>query len=300
MRVAVIINPVSGRRRRRSSDATDRAELARLVLARVACESGVDPDIAIDVTRAPGHAAELARDHVARGIGLVVAWGGDGTVHEVAGPLIGSSTALAIVPSGSGDGLARGLGLPRRPEQALRLALTGPIGSMDTGRIGDRHFLNIAGVGFDAAVGAAFNQSARRGVGAYVRGALAGVWTYRPEAYRLVFDGVERAGRCFVIVFANGPQYGNGLCIAPDADPADGRLNLVLVADGSAWRQVWRARRLGVRRLARAEGVHRQLVETASVEGDRLVCHVDGETFETSGRLKVGVRPASLTIAGTG
>lgn len=289
MGVAVIINPASGRRGRRADD----------VEARVALAGAVVPGAQVEVTRAAGHGAELARRHVAAAADLVVAWGGDGTVNEVAGPLIGTQTALGIVPSGSGDGLARALGLPRDARHALECAGAGGRRAIDTGRLGDRHFLNIAGIGFDAAVAAAFNRSARRGLGTYVAGALRSVWSYESGAYDLTVDGSEWSGRCFVIAFANGSQYGNGLMIAPDADPFDGRLNLVLVEDGSPLRQIWRARRLAVDALRPTEGVRREYVREASVTGQRLVCHVDGETFEASGRLDVEVRPSSLIVAGT-
>jgi diacylglycerol kinase family enzyme len=298
MRAVVIINPASGRHGWRPECGSDRADLARRVVRLAGLEPGTDVEVVL--TRAPGHGAELAREYVARGIALVVAWGGDGTVNEVAGPLIGSRTALGIVPSGSGDGLARGLGLPRRPELALRLALAGTRGPIDTGRLGDRHFLNVAGIGFDAAVGAAFNRVGRRGLGAYVRRAFGEVWRYRPRPYDLDIDGEPRPGRYFLIAFANGREYGNGLRIAPDADVTDGFLNLVAVAGGTPFHQLWRARRLAVARLRPAGGVLRQRIRTARVAGERLVCHVDGEAFEATGALDVVVRPASLLVVGLG
>lgn len=290
MRIAVIINPISGRRRRRSGEPAARVALARATV----------PGSPIEVTTGAGHATALAREYAAAGIDVVLAWGGDGTVNEVAGPLIGTRTALGIVPSGSGDGLARGLGVPREPRAAIARVLSGHRMPIDTGVLGSRHFLNIAGIGFDAAVATAFNRRTRRGLAAYLRGAVGGVWTYRPAIYALSLDGEERTGRYFLAAFANGPQYGNGLEIAPDADPADGLLNLVLVGGGSPFRQIWRARRLALAPLRPAEGVLRRLVRRATVEGERLVCHVDGESFEASGRIDVTVRPASLTVAGIG
>jgi len=113
-----------------------------------------------------------------------------------------------------------------------------------------------------------------------------------------VLDGSRTSGHRFLIAFANSRQYGNGLVIAPDADTRDGLLNAIVVNDGAAATQLWRARRLFVNRLAPAEGVLRVKVRAASVEGPVLSGHVDGEPFEASGRLDVRVEPGAITLAG--
>jgi diacylglycerol kinase (ATP) len=101
-----------------------------------------------------------------------------------------------------------------------------------------------------------------------------------------------------VAAFANAKQYGNGLVLSPDADPTDGWLDSVVVDDGPAWRQIWRVRRLAIGKRRPTRGLHRRRVRAASVSGDPLVCHVDGETFETSGTLDVSIRPGALRVAG--
>ena len=107
MRVGVIINPVSGRHGRDPSTGPRRAEIARRTLE----AAGADAEVVL--TRAAGDAAVLARGFADRGVDLVVAWGGDGTINQTAGPLIGSTVALGIIPSGSGDGFAQSLGHQR-------------------------------------------------------------------------------------------------------------------------------------------------------------------------------------------
>jgi diacylglycerol kinase (ATP) len=228
----------------------------------------------------------------------VIAWGGDGTINEAAGPLIGGGVELGIVPSGSGDGLARGLGLWRPAEAALAVAISQPARAIDVGMLGDRHFLNIGGIGFDAAVAAAFNNRSKRGHAGYLADSLFGVWSYKSRAYTVEVEGERFDGRRFVVAFANCREYGNGLVMVPNADPTDGRLDLVMVAGGSAFRQFWRARRLSFRRLAPAEGVRRGRITAASVTGEFLQCHVDGQPFEASGTLDVGVRPGAIRVAG--
>jgi len=292
MRAAIIINPVSGRHGVGTTAGRRRAELARRVLDR----RGIDGDVAL--TEGPGHAHELAGAFLSKQIERIVAWGGDGTINEVAGALVGTTTTLGIVPAGSGDGVAGSLRLSLATEPALEVALSGRVGAIDVGFLGSRHFLNIGGIGFDAAVGRAFNMRRTRGGLGYLTGGLSMAWSYQCVPYRLRLDDQEWSGERFLVVFANGREYGNHIPIAPDADPSDGWLDVVAVDRGPFLRQLWRARRLIVGRRKPAEGVYRTRVRTASVSGDVLMCHVDGEAFETSGMLEVRIQPKAIQIAG--
>jgi len=292
MRLAVIVNPVSGRAGSRRASAGERQQLA----ARVLRDVGVEAEVVL--TRARGHGAELARAFVDRAFDRVIAWGGDGTVNEIAGPLIGSHTALGIVPSGSGDGLAHGLGLDTRPDQALAAALRQPVTPIDAGWLGARHFLNVCGIGFDAAVAQGFNTRETRGALGYVKGLLSGIWRYRPESYQIDAGGTRFEGPRFLVAFSNGCEYGNRLVLTADAHPADGWLDAVIVDAGTPIRQLWRARRLAVGVRRPAAGIHRLRVQQARISGERLVCHVDGETFETRGSIDVRIQPKAIGIAG--
>ena len=288
--IGVIVNPKSGRTR-----GVDRVALAT-ELARAAGGS-----IVIAPTRAAGHAPELVHAFLRQGATRIVAWGGDGTVNEVAGAVIGNAAAFGIVPAGSGDGLARGLGLPRDPAKAFAIATTAPARAIDVGYLGDRHFLNIAGIGFDAFVGHAFNAAGAhgpRGGLRYARHGLAALARYEHAHYRIDLPGFSRDGTHFLIAFANAPEYGNGVVIAPDADPTDGWLEALVVDDGPAWRQLWRARRLVFGRRREAAGVHRLRVRAGTIFGERLICHVDGETFEATGQIRVRLEPSALLVAG--
>jgi YegS/Rv2252/BmrU family lipid kinase len=292
--LAIIVNPVSGRGTAAAPAGDARVEMAR----RLAASAGQLIDV--QPTTGPGHAAELARDCVERGVRRVIAWGGDGTINEVAGPLIGTDTILGIVPAGSGDGLAHGLGLPRTVPEAMTAALGDRVQLVDVGLLGSRHFLNIGGIGFDAAVAEAFNRRQTRGSSGYVVDSLRSVWSYRSDRYVVDVGGERIDDSCFVVAFANCREYGSGIVLAPHASPTDGRLDMILVSGGSAWQQLWRARRLAFRRMAPAKGVRRASVTSATIRGDRLLCHVDGQTFEVRGSLTVGIRPKAIRIAMTG
>ena len=290
--IAIIVNPRSGLAKKHRTSEGARVDTA----ARWA--KAMDVDVEIAATTRGGHAAELAASYLQSGFDRVVAWGGDGTVNEIAGPLIGSRTALGIVPGGSGDGLARSLGLPRDPEAAMRIALTRSPSPMDVGFLAGRHFLNIAGVGFDAEVARRFSLRRTRGTRGYIVEGLIRVWSYPCEHYRITIEAgsAEFSGPHFVMAFANGREYGSGLAIAPEADPSDGWLDSVIVAGGSPLRQLWRSRRLGFRQMSPAEGVWRGRIQSALVSGDRLTCHVDGEPFEASGDCEVRLEPGALQV----
>jgi YegS/Rv2252/BmrU family lipid kinase len=291
MRIGLIINPVSGRAGRRPGTAARRMALARTLLE--ACRTSAE----VSLTRGAGDATALARACVDGGCDRVIAWGGDGTVSEVAGPLVGTRVSLGIVRSGSGDGFARALGIPRDPARALAIALSAHTRAIDVGRFGGRHFLNVAGVGFDGAVAHAFHARRGRGLWGYVSGGLGGVWGYDAASYHLDLDGTLLTGRRFLVAFANGRQYGNDVVLAPDADLADGALDVLVVADGTPLQQFWRARRLLVRRRHPAEGIIRLRIQAAQVSGDSLICHLDGEPYATRGTVPVSIEPGALQVA---
>jgi YegS/Rv2252/BmrU family lipid kinase len=289
--VAVIVNPVAGSR-------SGRAESGRRAVAeRVLAAHGVDGTVTL--TEGPGHALELARAAVVRGAALVCAWGGDGTVNEVARALVGSGTALGIVPAGSGNGLARELGLPRDPALALGIALGRRERVIDVGDAGGRVFLNVAGIGLDAEVAARFNErrGGRRGVWPYL---LIGVGTlarHRPRTYTLRVDGRTRREPALLVACANGRQYGGGAIVAPAARVDDGRLDLVVIAPRSALGALWDARHLFRGTLDRAAGIRVERAAVVEIEGPApLRFHVDGEVVTGGAQVTVRVRPAILRV----
>jgi YegS/Rv2252/BmrU family lipid kinase len=291
MSIAVIINPVAG------NVAPDRARRFAEVAAAVLATLGEQSEIS--VTERPGHARELAVAAVARGARVVFAWGGDGTVNEVGTALAFGPAALGIVPSGSGNGLARSLDIARRPEQALAEAVGATPRRIDVGELGGRRFLNVAGVGFDAAVARGFARRARRSGGwwGYARVAAQEMLTYRPQAYRITAPGGVTACRALLVTFANSPEYGNGARIAPGARVDDGWLELVTIEARSSARMLWAAPRLFTGGIGRVAGVTISRIRTATIEGEGpLLFHVDGDAVQGGDRLEARVHPAALAV----
>jgi YegS/Rv2252/BmrU family lipid kinase len=255
---------------------------------------------AVEAAERPGHAAEVARAAVAGGAGVVCAWGGDGTVNEVARALVGAPVALAIVPAGSGNGLARELAIPRDPARALAVAVTGRERLIDVGEIDGRLFVNVAGLGLDAVVAARFNArpGGRRGLWPYLALALRELLRDRPREYAIRLDRAppfRAAAR--LVVCANGRQYGGGAVIAPAARVDDGRLDLVLIGPGPRLAALARAPRLFLGGVARSPGVRLSTFAAAEIAADAPIAfHADGECFTGGPVVSVRVRPGALRV----
>lgn len=259
------------------------------------------PAIEVRLTEGPAHAIALAREAVEDEAALVLAAGGDGTVNEVAIALIGTGVPLGIVPVGSGNGLARALGLPLRPDRALAALETGIPRRMDVGRINGKPFLNVAGVGFDAFVGWAFHKvgcrGGRRGIFTYVQMSLRLLSLYQARPVTLELGGERFCSRPFVLAFANGPQYGAGAVLNPGAKLNDGRVELVIYEDGPFLETLLLAPRLFLGGIERSRRYRRLLVDRATLTAPQPVeHHRDGEPEPEAARLEVEVVPKALRI----
>jgi diacylglycerol kinase (ATP) len=292
MSVTVIINPTAGGSRS-SLPPGERVALVERGLRRRGLTGR------IELTRAAGHGSELARRAVESGCPLVVAWGGDGTINEVASQLLGTATTLGVVRAGSGNGLARELRIPARPERALDIALAGRDRMMDAGEIEGRPFLNVAGIGFDAAMAARFNDlgAERRGGCRYALLVARTFASYRASHYRLLVDGRQLEVDALVVAIANLPQYGARVVIAPGARQDDGLLDVVVVGDRGTLGRVGLMPRLYDRTIHKAADVAIYKAATVSVETDQpILFHVDGETQTGHTRVEARVRPGALRV----
>jgi YegS/Rv2252/BmrU family lipid kinase len=288
VKVRAILNPRAGVAAHRTREAVERGRPSW-------------KDYAVYLTREPEHATSLAREAVAAGADLVVAVGGDGTVNEVARGLVDSPAALGIVPVGSGNGLARALRIPLQPGPALAALESGARRRMDVGTLNGRPFLNVAGAGFDAAVGHAFHErgrrGGRRGLLGYVRLSLLELRAYRPRRLTLEVPPDRLDLAVFVLTFANGPQYGSGAVINPGAKLDDGRLEVVAFESGPLWRTLAAAPLLFTGGLERAAGYRRLRGASATLTASEPVeLHCDGDPVAAESRVEVGLLPRALQI----
>ena len=186
-------------------------------------------DYSIASTDHKGHATELAREYALKGYDAVSAVGGDGTVNEVGCGLIGTDTALGIIPCGSGNGLARHLGVSMDPFKAVKWLDKSVYTTIDYGTINDHPFFCTCGVGFDATVSERFSNAGSRGMLTYLESILKEIATYNNQLYKLSFDDSSETFECFIVTCANAGQWGNNAYIAPTASLQDGLLDVVVI-----------------------------------------------------------------------
>lgn len=180
-------------------------------------------------TNHPGHASELATEAKEKGVDIVVAVGGDGTVNEVARAIVHSHTALGILPCGSGNGLARHMLLPMNLKKAIQVINKCVIHQFDYGIINDMPFFCTCGMGFDAFVSQKFAECGKRGPITYVQKVLEEGLKYQPETYEIIDDHGVSKYKAFLISCANASQYGNNAVIAPQASMSDGYMDVIIM-----------------------------------------------------------------------
>jgi YegS/Rv2252/BmrU family lipid kinase len=232
-----------------------------------------------------------------RGVQVIFAVGGDGTVHEVVRRLIGTDLILGILPTGSGNGFARHLGLPMRLRAALRACKALRVETIDTATVNGIPFINVMGIGFDAWIANAFANAGTRGLATYVRVGLRGLTQYEPEEVALTIDGAASSHRTFVLTIANGSQYGNNARIAPHASMQDGLLEVVLIEPPPLMRVPMLAARLLAGTIHRARGVTtargRSITIARAAPG---AAHLDGEPTTLPESLTIEIVPRSLRV----
>ena len=284
--VLAIINPLSG-----TTSLAQKARLRDLFLHR-ADQLGYEPEAVL--TERPGHATELAAGAIRGSFNRVLAIGGDGTINETAQALRHSATSLGIVPIGSGNGLARHLGVSLNPVQAIERALNGRPVVIDSGEINEYPFFCTAGLGFEAYVAHAFARQPVRGLPTYLRTAFQAYGSYRPERYWI--DGQEKT--LFSLTFANAGQFGNNAWMAPTANIADGRLELCELRPFPMQAVVGLTWQLFNKTLNQSAYWRGQSITKATVQADGpLLIHADGEPLTLpTGRAEVRVLPGSLLV----
>jgi YegS/Rv2252/BmrU family lipid kinase len=290
MKTRFIFNPCSGRNRRNPW----------LVSAIQAFIAGHGMDASIVFTERRDHATELARAALADSCQRVVAIGGDGTMNEVAQALVGAPAALALVPCGSGNGLALHLGLPLRPRHALALLAdpTARVVAIDTGTANGQPFFNAMGLGFDAEISRRFNRLTRRGLAAYAHTGLAAFIRHRHERVTVSDgNGTRETLDAFIVAVANSDQFGNNARLAPGARVDDGLLDLVAVSPPGFIGALPLVARLFLGTFDRSPRVRRLRGARFLIERPAAgLIHTDGETHATGATVEISVRPRSLLL----
>ena len=282
----LVVNPVSGTRSKEGLVETVRTRL-----------SSEDVNVTAVMTEGPGHAVELARRAVDDGFDLVISAGGDGTVNEISSSLAHTPTVLGILPLGSGNGLARSLGIPQDVGEALRIIAENNVVSCDRGLANDLPFYCTFGVGFDAAVSEKFASMKRRGRITYVKSVFREFLQYRSQPYAISIGGKVITERAFLIAVCNATQYGNNAYIAPHAKLSDGLLDLIVIHDGSPLSTVKVGVDLLTGYLDRNTRIDTFRISAATIARlDEGPVHVDGEPHRLGKALDIRCDAGALRV----
>ncbi len=284
--IVFVINPISGGK--------SKNKLKQWIQEEIDLER-YDPHCVF--TERPGHACELTAEAMQRGVRKIVAVGGDGTVNEVARMMVGTTAILGIIPFGSGNGLARHMGIPVDPKEAIQRLNACEIRINDAGKVNGKYFFCTSGVGFDAHIGKIFASLKGRGFMGYIKAVVKEFSTYQSQMYQLVQGDAPHQHQAFLITFANANQYGNDAQIAPLANIQDGKLDVCIVRPFP----IYAAPGLALRIFSKS--AHRSgymtTFQTSKIELKRSSggpIHLDGEPYEAENTLVVEVVPNAIQI----
>lgn len=247
-------------------------------------------------TDGPKHAIDLSNQAAEQGAEIIVAVGGDGSVNEVAQGMIGTQAALAIIPTGSGNGFARTFNIPNDPAKAIQLINERHEKWVDTVKINEKTYLGVAGVGFDADVSAAFANLDKRGPASYLLVVLSELPKYKPQAYDLIIDGKPVHRRAFLICFANSSQYGNNAYIAPNAKADDGFLDVIIWREFPPHAAPKLVHDLFTRHLEDSKYTETFRCQEVILKRPLQTLHIDGEPLDAEGDVYLRVLPSSLKL----
>ncbi len=281
-----VINPISGGK--------DKSGIEQLIKDHLD-RGRYDYEIAF--TTHAGHGRELSKIAVAANQDIIVAVGGDGTVNEIGGPIIHSSSTLAVLPAGSGNGFAMHLGFSRSIKKAILRLNTAKEILIDTGIVNQESFINMAGVGFASEVTHKIRNSKLRGLWAYLSLSFRQAFGYNNAEYQVVCDGLQLDGKYFLVDAANGPMFGYNFVIAPEAKLDDGLFHMVMIKDANKLRYIlnlWRALANNAHKCSFIDTYTCAEIEISSKE--QIYYHLDGEGQPVEGKLHFKMVPASLKV----
>lgn len=252
----------------------------------------------IKTTEGIGHATTLAKEAVSEACDIVVAIGGDGTVNEIASALMNTDLHFGIIPIGSGNGLARGLGIPLLLGKAVRLITTGSVRAIDVGLANGRHFFTTSGFGFDAAIGKKFGEYKMRGPAPYYLAGVTEYFSYKQPEFKITCDNKKIKVKALVVAVVNVKQYGNSAIIAPHAIPDDGLLDLCIIRSVKLLPTVLHLPKLFTGQIEKAPNVEFYQGRNFTIVRDKSdVYQLDGEVIdEKEEKIQITIVPKGLKV----
>ena len=272
---AFIVNPIAG---------TGYAMKAMNNLEKQLRQKGIEYKTFL--TERPGHATQIAAELAGQDqVYAVVAVGGDGTASEVAAGLCETGKPMGIIPAGTGNDFIKTTGIPNDPQKAFEILLSRKPVDTDTGTVNDRFFLDYA----------ESLKDKHRGLTPYLIGLLKAIRHYQSVQLKVTADGKTEAGRYLVCSVANGCYIGGGIPICPEADPTDGKLDLVLIKHRARWQIPFYLPGLMLSRDLKFKITSHRRVSRILIDGENLRINIDGE-IQSMEKVEFTVKPASLRL----
>lgn len=284
-KLLVVINPISGTGKQKG--------IEKNII------SGLDSkkyDVEIIHTQYAGHASLIVKEAIEKSFKTIVVVGGDGTVNEVAKVLVDTDITLGIIPCGSGNGLARHLGIPMNTKRAIDSINTFVRHQIDTISINDHKCINVAGIGFDALISYEFANMTKRGLFSYFISIIKNYFSYKNQTYSVEINGQTKIIKAFLFSIANSSQYGNNAFIAPTACIEDGLVDIVAIRKPNIFQ---------IPTIVIAifnKSIHNTLLcktleaKEFTITHSNEIAHIDGEPLKLGKILKVKVNPRSLNV----
>lgn len=286
MKIRFIVNPKSG--------ASRKEHFVELI------NSNIDAtkfESEIIFTDAPGHATTLAREAANNNYDMVIAVGGDGSVNETGIGLMGSQTALGIIPTGSGNGMARHLKIPIQFKKAVQLLNNSKTELIDTLTVNDHFCIGTFGVGFDAHIAHLFAKAGKRGYSTYVKLVLTEFSKFKSLNFKIFVDNQPQEISSFLLTFANSSQFGNNAVIAPFADVKDGIIDISILKKFPFLAAPQLIYQMMNNALHQSKYFDRLNGTEIVIENEsQLKAHIDGEPIILEGRIFIIIKPLSLKV----
>ncbi len=257
-------------------------------------------EISVKETAYQFHAKELVNEAIAEKADVIVACGGDGTINEVASAMVNTKIPLGIIPTGSGNGLASNLAIPKDINKAIEIILKHNVHTIDVGRVEDKYFFSNLGFGIDAEVIKTYEENQKRTLTGYVDASLKTLMNYKSKLFRLYIDDVIIEKNFYYLFCSNSNIAGYGISFTPKADLADGELDLLMIEDLDVFEQFYfsvlvLAKKIDLLEKANYKKVKKFKIE--SLDGEPITYQLDGEINKSSSlKVKVKVLPNALHI----
>ena len=285
MKIRFIINPISGKAQHKGLESR---------IEKLLDLNKFDFDYLY--TERAKHATELAQQAAHENIDVVVAVGGDGTMNECAKGLLGSQTALAVLPCGSGNGFAFYFGMERNINKAIKQLNISDFKTIDTCTANGVPFFNVSGVGFDAHIANLFATTKVRGFSSYIKLVLRECANYPAQDYFLEYDGKKEVYNAVIISWANASQFGNGAQISPESKVDDGLTEICVLKDFRRFLVPVLLYRLFTGKIHQSK--YMTIIKTKSIS---IFCqngqsHIDGESQDLGKEIHIYTHPKTLKV----